>query len=188
MGEPKYRRKVPTVHQILEMVLLQGGRLRCYRTRKPITLKNFRDTQREHVVELGLFATDAEKAAHDTPDNWRMSFSEAHAIVTNGTKATTAGSSKHRIAKAVRMEKERLTPAKLDEIKAVALAASPRPLIVQDEQGRDCYVMEKGGLMFMSVNRGPRPKRGGFRKDPARVRGVDGKVKSRKAKMGVRRG
>lgn len=116
-----YHRKSPTPKQVIESLLHQGVEVRCYRTKERVTLANFRDLEREHLVELGLKKTDAEKAAVDTPEYWRWSFSAAHAKVTNGTKATSAGSSKHRVAKAVRMEKARLEiPTGLAVAKAVA--------------------------------------------------------------------
>lgn len=47
----------------------------------------------------------------DTADNLIAVRKECHARITNGTKATTAGSSKHKIAKADRLEKARLALA-----------------------------------------------------------------------------
>lgn len=106
-----YHRRQPRPLDVIESLLHQGVRIECYRTKERVTLANFRDLEREHLCELGLYKTPEEKAAHDTPEYWRWSFSEAHAKITNGTKATSAGSSKHRVAKAKRMEKDRLRAA-----------------------------------------------------------------------------
>lgn len=63
-----------------------------------------------HMHERALGGADA-------VDNWTALVADdkgernCHGIVTNGTKATTAGSSKHKIAKADRLEKARLAMA-----------------------------------------------------------------------------
>jgi hypothetical protein len=58
--------------------------------------------EREHLHELGL-------GGADTPENCRYSCTLCHKIITNGTKATTAGSSKQRIAKVKRIRGETCT-------------------------------------------------------------------------------
>jgi hypothetical protein len=52
--------------------------------------------EREHLHEIGLDGPD-------TPANCRYSCSDCHSIITNGKKATSAGSSKQRIAKVKRL-------------------------------------------------------------------------------------
>lgn len=96
-------RKRFSEREVLETLIHQGIEIKCYRTGELITLQNVRLVEKEHLVELGLFETDAEKAKHDVPENCRFSLKEAHAVITNGKKATTAGSSKHRIKKAKRI-------------------------------------------------------------------------------------
>jgi len=93
--------------EVLATLIHQGVTVPCYRTKEPFTLETVRRAEREHLVELGLVKPE-DRAKYDTPEYCRYSLKEAHAIVTNGTKATTAGSSKHRIAKADRLEKARL--------------------------------------------------------------------------------
>jgi hypothetical protein len=58
--------------------------------------------EREHLHEVKL-------GGPDIPENCRYSHAKCHAIVTNGTKATTAGSSKQRIAKVKRIRGETCT-------------------------------------------------------------------------------
>lgn len=115
-----YRRRAPTPKQVLAALIHQGVKITCYRTGAPITLENLHRVQREHLVELGLFATDAEKADRDTPEYWRFSLDDAHGIVTNGSPSTTAGSSKNRIAKATndnRIEKFVVNKPETGELK-----------------------------------------------------------------------
>lgn len=81
---------------VLETLVRQGVEIRCYRTKDLITLDTVRQLEREHVTELGL-------GGADDPTNCAYSLSAAHYIVTNGTPATTAGSSKNKIAKAKRI-------------------------------------------------------------------------------------
>ena len=52
--------------------------------------------EREHYQELAL-------GGADSPINCMYSHAECHKKITNGTKATTAGSSKHKIAKTKRI-------------------------------------------------------------------------------------
>jgi hypothetical protein len=64
-----------------------------FRTGEPITLENVAQIEREHLHEIAL-------GGPDVPENCRYSLKGSHKIATNGTPATTAGSSKNRIAKA----------------------------------------------------------------------------------------
>lgn len=123
-------RKRFTERQVIAALIHQGVPVVCYRTGEKITLENVMRLEREHLVELGLVAKE-DRPKYDTPEYCRYSLKEAHAIVTNGNGATTAGSSKHKIAKAVRLEKARLAlqdsgPARED--KAKRKWPSPRPL------------------------------------------------------------
>lgn len=57
------------------------------------------ELEREHLAEIAL-------GGADEPANCVYSLREAHKIITDGTKATTAGSSKQRIAKVRRLRGE----------------------------------------------------------------------------------
>jgi hypothetical protein len=83
--------------EVIDTLLIQGVTIPCYRcgvafTREDVKAKNI---QKEHLHELTL-------GGPDIPDNCRFSHTAApcHHTITNGTKATSAGSSKHRAAKA----------------------------------------------------------------------------------------
>lgn len=91
---------------VLETLVRQGVEIRCYRTKELITLDTVRQLEREHVTELGL-------GGDDDPTNCVYSLSAAHYIVTNGTPATTAGSSKNKIAKTKRIP-QKMTVQKPD--------------------------------------------------------------------------
>jgi len=81
-----------TEREVIETLIRQGADIRCYRTHTPITVDDVPRLEREHFHELAL-------GGSDDPSNCMYSLKEAHAVVTNGTKATTAGSSKHKVAK-----------------------------------------------------------------------------------------
>lgn len=85
-------RKRFSEREVLEVVFYQGIELLCFRCWLPITKEQIPFVEREHLCELAL-------GGADEPVNCRYSHGECHARVTNGTPATTAGSSKHRIAK-----------------------------------------------------------------------------------------
>ena len=82
-----------TEKDVLRTLLHQGVEIRDYRTGEPITLENVAEVEREHLHEIAL-------GGPDEPANCRYSLSKSHSLITNGTKATTAGSSKNRAAKA----------------------------------------------------------------------------------------
>lgn len=86
------RRRRFSEREVIRTLLHQGVKI-ASRSGEPITLENVHLVEREHLHELSL-------GGADEPENCRYSLKAEHAIVTNGTKATTAGSSKHRIAKA----------------------------------------------------------------------------------------
>lgn len=112
---PKRRRKRFTERAVLETLLHQGAVLLCHRCKVPFSLskdapgqdgvpawRRFQDqhwvgrAEREHLHEHGLDGPDV-------PANCRYSCATSHKVVTFGTKATSAGSSKHRMAKADRI-------------------------------------------------------------------------------------
>ncbi len=82
-----------TERDVIRTLIHQGVTLTCFRTGEPITLENVGQIEREHLHEVALDGPDV-------PANCRYSLKAAHKIATNGTKSTTAGSSKNRIAKA----------------------------------------------------------------------------------------
>lgn len=94
--------------EVIATLIHQGVEVRCYRTKEPITLESVKRLEREHVHEVGL-------GGADEPENCRYSLSEAHAIVTNGTKATSAGSSKHKVAKDRRLKVARLAKREVEK-------------------------------------------------------------------------
>ena len=95
-------RKRFSERQVIASLIHQGVPVTCYRTKEPITLESVGRLEREHLVELGLIEPER-RHLYDTPEYCRYSLKEAHAIVTNGNGATSAGSSKHRIAKLKRL-------------------------------------------------------------------------------------
>ncbi len=101
-------RKTFSQRDVIASLVYQGCVITCYRTGERITLENVKRLEREHLVELGLITDPTERRKYDTPEYCRYSLKEAHALITNGNGATSAGSSKHRVAKAVRLEKTRL--------------------------------------------------------------------------------
>lgn len=102
-------RKRFTERQVLETLLFQRVTILCYRCKLPfLTLAGAQRlaqeldphyvgwAEREHVTELCL-------GGGDGPANCRYSCRDSHRIVTNGTKATSAGSSKQKAAKVKRI-------------------------------------------------------------------------------------
>lgn len=83
-----------TERDVLEVLWHCGILVPCHRCREPLVP----DTQieREHLIEIAI-------GGADEPKNCAYSHKACHAIVTNGTPATTAGSSKQRIAKVRRL-------------------------------------------------------------------------------------
>lgn len=87
--------------EVIETLLWQGVSIRCFRCQEPLALVAAADDkivwphgpcEREHLHEFKL-------GGADKPENCRYSHKCCHAVVTNGTPATTAGSSANRIAK-----------------------------------------------------------------------------------------
>ncbi len=90
-------RRRATEGQVLKVLLGQGAVIPCFRCRTAFVVGE--KIEREHVLELAL-------GGSDEPENWRYSHLDCHKIITNGSKATSAGSSKHRIAKVRRLRGE----------------------------------------------------------------------------------
>jgi len=78
---------------VIRTLIHQGVEIRDFRSGELITLENVDQIQREHLHELAIGGPDA-------PVNCRYSLTKNHHVATNGNGATTAGSSKNRIAKA----------------------------------------------------------------------------------------
>lgn len=87
-------RKRFTERMVIETLHFCGIDVLCYRCKT--TLQPGEKIEREHIEEIAL-------GGLDDPVNCAYSHKACHAIVTNGTKATSAGSSKHRIAKTIRL-------------------------------------------------------------------------------------
>jgi hypothetical protein len=100
--------------EVVETLLLQGAIIPCFRCRIAFTIEDVkaRNIEKEHLHEVVLDGPDE-------PGNCRFSHAAApcHHTVTNGKPATTAGSSKNRIAKATqpsRIEKFQVRKTPLD--------------------------------------------------------------------------
>jgi len=101
-------RKRFTEREVIETLAWQGVIVRCFRCNAPFYtpspdggMFNLSDKiEREHLHEVGLDGPDI-------PANCRYSCGPCHLVVTNGTKATSAGSSKQRIAKIKRLANPR---------------------------------------------------------------------------------
>lgn len=91
-------RKRFTEREVLETLIVQGINLKCYRCKEPMMLPA--DIEREHLTEVAL-------GGLDVPRNCVYSHVDCHAKITNGTRATSAGSSKQRIAKVKRLRNPR---------------------------------------------------------------------------------
>lgn len=103
-------RKRFSEREVIEALIRTGHEIRCYRTGTIITLETVGNLEREHPVPLAL-------GGKDDPSNAAYSLKEAHAVQTNGTPATVAGSDKHMIAKTkgTRAEKFAVNKPALDE-------------------------------------------------------------------------
>jgi ferredoxin len=111
----KRRRRRFSEIEVIETLIHQGIEVPCFRCKVPFTREDVRtkNIQKEHLQELELEGADK-------PFNCRFSHRDApcHHTVTNGTPATAAGSSKHRIAKAnnaTRIDKFVVNKRPLDE-------------------------------------------------------------------------
>lgn len=97
-------RKRFSEQQVIETMWHQGVVIVCYRCRgvvQPVVLgaegSYYFPVQREHLHEIAL-------GGPDIPANCRYSHIECHKIVTDGSPASSVGSSKHRIAKVKRIQ------------------------------------------------------------------------------------
>jgi hypothetical protein len=89
-----------TEREVLESLIRQGAVIPCKRCRIAFTLEDIPNIEREHIHEVAL-------GGPDIPGNCAYSHGACHSTVTNGTPATTAGSSRNRIAKATQPERIR---------------------------------------------------------------------------------
>ena len=80
--------------EVVETLIQQGAKIRCPRCGQLILLGE--PFEREHFHELAL-------GGKDEISNCFFSHKSCHNFVTNGGPATSAGSSKHRIAKTKRI-------------------------------------------------------------------------------------
>ena len=109
--------------QVFETLWCQGVYVYCHRCKLPIRpvmlgqpAQIYFPMQREHLHEIEL-------GGPDIPANCRYSHVACHAEITNGTPATSAGSSKHRIAKAKRI----IRTGKMVVRKSIDLMAALKP-------------------------------------------------------------
>ena len=93
------KRRRFTEAEVIETVLRQGGHIPCFRCKAPLRLNH--EIEREHILELALGGGDA-------PINCGYSHKQCHRVFTDGTPATTAGSSKQRIGKVKRILKGKM--------------------------------------------------------------------------------
>src|ERR1700690_1197343 len=91
------KRKRLSEGDVLRVLIEQGALIPCYRCRVAFICGD--RIEREHLIELAL-------GGEDTLENMVYSHKSCHHEITNGTKATTAGSSKQRIAKVRRLRGE----------------------------------------------------------------------------------
>lgn len=82
---------------VLAAVHFNHGAIRCYRCKEP--LEPHQKIEREHLTEVAI-------GGLDLPQNCAYSHKDCHSVVTNGPPATSAGSSKNRIAKTKRIPKK----------------------------------------------------------------------------------
>lgn len=87
-------RKRFSERQVIETLWYSGITITCFRCHRLLDPAD--KIEREHILEIAL-------GGKDEPSNCAYSHKECHAKITNGTKATTAGSSKQRIAKVARI-------------------------------------------------------------------------------------
>lgn len=80
--------------EVIETLIRQGAIITCYRCKLSFFPVDCRtgEVQREHLLEVAI-------GGGETPTNCVYSHKACHAVITDGTPATTAGSSKQRIAK-----------------------------------------------------------------------------------------
>jgi hypothetical protein len=96
-------RRTFTERMVLTVLLKQSAKIICPRCNQPLLLGQQIDREHFHEIALG---------GADDVTNCFYSHKECHDTVTNGTKWTSAGSSKHKIAKSKRMIAARTQPKK----------------------------------------------------------------------------
>jgi hypothetical protein len=136
------RRRKFSERDVIRTLILQGAIIRCFRTGEIITPANVGRLEREHLHELAL-------GGNDEPSNCRYSLKSAHALVTNGTPASSVGSSKHRIAKVKRITRTK----KMEVQKAPALGEKPPARLKRRIPSRENPWPEKGTRKFPSRRR-----------------------------------
>lgn len=83
--------------EVIATLIEQGIEIPCFRCKQPLPLPTRKNmVQREHIHEITFDGPDI-------PANCRFSHYDCHSIITNGTKSTSAGSSKQRKAKVDRL-------------------------------------------------------------------------------------
>lgn len=112
------RRRAFKEREVLETLLGQGVLIPCYRCKVPMLA--LRHIEREHLLEVAL-------EGPDEPGNCVYSHKDCHAVITDGAPATTAGSSKNRIAKAKRFSKGKMAVNKGAKKKLTAWSKRVRP-------------------------------------------------------------
>lgn len=113
------RRPLREMEVLEELIVYQHAIIPCFRCRIAFTADDVRarNIENEHLVEHEL-------GGEDEPPNRRFSHKDpCHRTVTNGNGATTAGSSKNRIAKATHQNR------------IVKFIVNKKPIGGDDEQG-----------------------------------------------------
>ena len=114
---------------VIETLAWQGVWVACFRCKKTFfepagsplrkySIIQVLQIEREHLHEYELGGADA-------PYNCRYSCKECHARITNGTKATSVGSSKHKMAKVRRIRGETKGRPKRDWPKGPKMKSRP---------------------------------------------------------------
>lgn len=106
--------------EVVATLIHQGLVVTCFRCKQPFeppTASN--QIQREHLHEIGL-------GGPDEPAGCRYSHYDCHSKITNGNGATTANSSKGKIAKAKRLEGARLALEEAELTTFEARSSAPK--------------------------------------------------------------
>lgn len=111
-----------TEREVIASLIHQGVEICCYRCGEAFTLDDARkgsvgNIEKEHLHEVELDGPDE-------PSNCRFSHQSCHDRITNGNGATTAGSSKHRIAKATHPKRIEKFVVNKPELRAYETAPS----------------------------------------------------------------
>ena len=106
-----------TERQVIFVLIEQGVTIPCHQCR--VAFRDGDEIEREHLHALALGGTD-------TLDNMRFSHKDCHKTETNGTKATTAGSTKHVVAKVKRIAKKNEGRAAPNSLRVTPSTEPPR--------------------------------------------------------------